>query len=166
MYQSFNRTCFKTCYTKFYTILPIPCFLNLTWHAQLHYECQYNIVTADSDKYGNNSNEPCKIWSSQGQYKLCNEVPQSLTKGTVTVSKFSPSWYGEVHCNRKPANRTSQASGGRWSPLSESGQCSNLGPDTGNPDWNYSWSSSVPSGKCQDSTFNYALTAFFHTRFN
>jgi hypothetical protein len=31
---------------------------------------------------------------------------------------------------------------------------SNLGPETGHSDWGFSWFSSIPPGKCQDSTLS------------
>jgi hypothetical protein len=42
--------------------------------------------------------------------------------------------------------------------------CSNLGPNTSYPDCDFSWFSSAPAGKWQDSrpTLNYATTASFH----
>jgi hypothetical protein len=36
-----------------------------------------------------------------------------------------------------------------------------LGPDTGYPDWGVSWFSSIPTGKCRDSTLNHAIIASF-----
>jgi hypothetical protein len=39
----------------------------------------------------------------------------------------------------------------------------NLGPETDNPDWRSSWFSSIPPGKCWDSTLNYAATVSFLT---
>jgi hypothetical protein len=40
--------------------------------------------------------------------------------------------------------------------------CFSLGPETSYPDRGFSWISSFPPGKFQDSTLNWAMTTTFH----
>jgi hypothetical protein len=43
---------------------------------------------------------------------------------------------------------------------------SNLSPETGCPDWGYSWFSSVHPGKCRNRTLNQATSASVHSLFH
>jgi hypothetical protein len=43
---------------------------------------------------------------------------------------------------------------------------SNIGSETGYPEWGFPWISSDPLGGWRNSTLNWATTAFFHTVFN